>query len=76
MAIDNIGQNYDEVVDQEDYVSFIQYKVGIMKGLLPENTKFVKIMKCMTNAWRKHKEQDMDIQQAMYISKDEYLNSF
>ena len=60
--------------NDETYVSFIQYKFGIMKGLLPENTRFIKIVKCMAKAWKKHKSQDIDIQQAMHISKDEFLN--
>jgi len=67
MAID-----YDN--QQDTYISFIQYKLINMKEILPENTRFIKILKCMSSAWRKHIDQNIDIQQAMHMAKDEYIN--
>jgi hypothetical protein len=71
MAYDYNSQD----LDQENYISYIEYKFKLMKELLPDNVRFIDIMKCMAKAWKKHKDFNIDIQYAMHNIKDEFINS-
>jgi hypothetical protein len=58
---------------EENYIGFIRNNFDLMKQMLPQDTRAIHILRSLAKSWKKHKEQNIPLNQAMIYTKNEFM---